>query len=309
MKKIIYFLLFLIVAIALGNLFFNNKKEKPPKPEENISNNQELRIVTTIFPAYDVAKNIIKNNGEVLMLLPPGEEAHHYELKPSDFQKIKQANLILAIRPDLDGIWLKVNQKEGKYFIEVDGERKEVVFLGLDIGQTDPHIWNNFPYLANMISRAQTAISQINSNQIFKENAQKYKDEVYKTHYAFSDMLKKCRNPEIFFVGHNSFSYWEKYYGLTVHALQGFSPDAQSSVFDVANFISQISRSQAKYVFYDILDEDSNAVSVAQETGTILLTLYPGHNLGKNDFNNNVTLLDLARKNINNIAKSLICQP
>ncbi len=35
-----------------------------------------LNIVATNFPAYDFAKNIVKDKGTVTLLLPPGGESH-----------------------------------------------------------------------------------------------------------------------------------------------------------------------------------------------------------------------------------------
>ena len=55
----------------------------------NTDQTDKLRIVTTLFPAYDFARNIAADNAEVTLLLPPGVESHSYEPTPKDIVEIQ----------------------------------------------------------------------------------------------------------------------------------------------------------------------------------------------------------------------------
>ena len=54
----------------------------------NSQNSNKIKIVTTLFPQYDFAKQIAKDKAEVTLLLPPGTESHTYDPTPKDIIKI-----------------------------------------------------------------------------------------------------------------------------------------------------------------------------------------------------------------------------
>ena len=65
-----------------------------PAKESNKGENK-LKVIATIFPIYDFARNIGGDKINVTMLLPPGTDAHHYELKPKDIINVGKADIFL----------------------------------------------------------------------------------------------------------------------------------------------------------------------------------------------------------------------
>ena len=59
------------------------------------TDDNRLKIVTTIFPQYDFASHITGDKANITMLLTPGSESHTYEPSPSDIAKIQQADLFI----------------------------------------------------------------------------------------------------------------------------------------------------------------------------------------------------------------------
>ena len=60
---------------------------------QNTSDN--LKVVTTLFPTYDFAKQIGKDKVDVTLLLPPGVEPHAFEPNPKDVVKINKADVFV----------------------------------------------------------------------------------------------------------------------------------------------------------------------------------------------------------------------
>ncbi|MEE1014327.1 MAG: metal ABC transporter substrate-binding protein [Clostridia bacterium] len=54
-----------------------------------------LRIVTTIFPPYDFAREITGGKAELHMLLKPGTESHSYEPSPADILLVESCDLFI----------------------------------------------------------------------------------------------------------------------------------------------------------------------------------------------------------------------
>ena len=55
-----------------------------PEPESG-----RLKIVTTVFPAYDFARAAAGGLADVELLLPPGTEGHSYEPTPADIRALE----------------------------------------------------------------------------------------------------------------------------------------------------------------------------------------------------------------------------
>jgi zinc transport system substrate-binding protein len=78
-------------------------------------NQEELLIITSSFPLYEFAREIAGETDQVEMLIPPGTDVHHYDLKPSDLIKLEQADLIIFIGEEMEP-WLEtILDLEGKH--------------------------------------------------------------------------------------------------------------------------------------------------------------------------------------------------
>ena len=60
------------------------------------SDSGKLTIVTTVFPAYDFARQIAGERAEVTLLLPPGAEAHSFEPTARDLLRIRGCDLFFC---------------------------------------------------------------------------------------------------------------------------------------------------------------------------------------------------------------------
>lgn len=52
--------------------------------------------MATVFPAYDFARQIAGDDGNVTLLIPPGSEAHSYEPTPQDIIRIQNCDLLVC---------------------------------------------------------------------------------------------------------------------------------------------------------------------------------------------------------------------
>ena len=54
------------------------------------NDNGKLKIVTSLFPHYDFARQIVGDKAEVTLLLPPGTESHTFDPSTVDIYNIIQ---------------------------------------------------------------------------------------------------------------------------------------------------------------------------------------------------------------------------
>lgn len=56
---------------------------------------KKIKIVATLFPQYDFARQIAGGYADVTLLLPPGMESHSYDLRPSDMIEIRESDMFI----------------------------------------------------------------------------------------------------------------------------------------------------------------------------------------------------------------------
>lgn len=94
-RKII--LIFSIIVLAVSMAACGKKSE--------VKENKKM-IITTLFPQYDFARQIVGDKFEVRLLLPPGGDSHSYEPTPRDIIDINNAELFVYTGDDMEA-WAK----------------------------------------------------------------------------------------------------------------------------------------------------------------------------------------------------------
>jgi len=68
----------------------------------------ELRVLTSIKPLQLIAAAVQDGLGQPEVLLPPGASPHHYALRPSDVRRVREADLLYWIGPELENFLPRV---------------------------------------------------------------------------------------------------------------------------------------------------------------------------------------------------------
>ena len=87
MKRMLCLLLMLALALSIAAC----GGTEPTENEE-----REIVIVTTVFPAYDFARQIAGDRASVLLLVPPGAESHSFEPTAKDILRIQSCTLLVC---------------------------------------------------------------------------------------------------------------------------------------------------------------------------------------------------------------------
>ncbi len=95
------FLWILIGVFVLSSISLTGcSTEKDKKVENN-----KIKIVTTIFPAFDFARAVGGDTVDVQMLLKPGVDSHSYEPSPQDMLDIKNCDIFIYLGGHQD-LWV-----------------------------------------------------------------------------------------------------------------------------------------------------------------------------------------------------------
>jgi zinc transport system substrate-binding protein len=68
----------------------------------------QVRVLTSIKPLQLIAAAVQDGVGQPDVLLPPGASPHHYALRPSDVRRVREADLLYWIGPELESFLPRV---------------------------------------------------------------------------------------------------------------------------------------------------------------------------------------------------------
>jgi len=282
-----------------------------------VKSDNKLKVITTIFPIYDMARTIGGDKIELSQLLPPGIEAHSFELKPSDIAKINEADIFIytsrAMEPWIDDLIKSLNNKK---LIIVDAGKNIKMIPGVNrdedgvVSEMDPHIWLDFDNTQIMLRNVLNAIenNDLNNSIYYKNNFEDYKNKLSILDSKYKSSLSNCGSHKIVYGGHYAFAYLASRYNLEYSAAQGFSPNSEPSVQDLVSLIKQIKEDELDYIYYEELSSPKISEMIAAETDTKLLLLNAAHNLPKDEFISGISLLDIFNSNLDNLKLGLNCK-
>lgn len=326
-KKIMATILILALAGLTG---CTQGKAAPSKtdPSEGTAAEQKLKIVTTIFPQYDFARQIGGEYAEVMMLLKPGAEPHSFEPTPRDMKAIQNADLFIYVGGEND-VWVDS-------ILDSLGDKKPDTLKLLDCVATveeetvegmqgdhdddhgaegeaheagvDEHVWTS-PVNALRIVEKITAVMSEKAPahaDTFAANCTAYQKELEQLDVVFRELIQGSQRKVILFGDRFPFRYLADEYGLSYYAaFSGCSTETEGSAATVAFLIGKVKEENLPVVF---VMENSNgkiADSICEATGAQKLTLYSCHNLTKEQHESNATYLSIMQENLENLRTAL----
>ena len=320
-KNKIIFIVALIIIFLIGIFtygYFEYLKKNNEK-ESNENKVERIKVITTIFPTYDFAKNILGDKGDVRILLKPGIEPHAFEPTPNDIKEINNSDIFIYTNDIMEPWALKIiNQAEDNGVKIIDASDKIKLIKDDDShydhdddhghnSMFDPHVWLdpiNAKKMVENISSGIISLDSINKKE-YSANTKKYLREL--------DVLDKeikrsipVRKHDIFFAGHNTFGYFADRYNIDIDSVYlGFSPNSEPSAKRVSEMIKEIKEEKVKYLFHEEFISPEIAKTISEETGTKLEILHSVHNLTKEEFEAGKTYIGIMNENLIKIVKGL----
>ena len=306
-----------VVAVVCSILFLTSQSSCTPSGKSASGGRKRIKVITTLFPLYDMARHIGGDKAEVSLLLPPGVEAHSFEPKPGDILKINEADIFIYtgkfMEPWVEGIiksvahthLLVIDASEGtKMIASVFHDKDEPA------GSPDPHIWLDFDNSRIMAKHIAKAFQSRDSahGDFYEKNAAEYAQQLTALDHAYKTALFTCKKKEIIYAGHYAFGYLADRYGLKYIAAQGVSPDAEPTAKDLVRLVNQIRKDKTRYLFYEELTSPKIAETLADETGAKMLLLNAAHNLARDQFEKGISFFDILRRDLDNLKIGLECE-
>ncbi len=282
----------------------------PAWPSENPT---RLKIVTSVFPLQEFAREIVGDRGEVELLLPPGAGVHTWQPRASDILRLSSADLFIYIGAGLEPWITDLLRSLSSPGLRVQAmadslplqEHKE----GAEKEEHDPHIWLDFGLDMIIADRLAAVFSEIEPDNasVFLENAERLKARIQRLDDAYARTLERCPGRTLLVGGHAAFGYLAKRYNLRQISVFGLSPDADATPSRLIAAIESGKRDNIRAVFMEANTSSRMAEVVARELRIEVLLLHPGANLSRKEWESGRTFFDIMEENLTNLKKGLAC--
>jgi len=289
----------------------------------------KLKIVTTLFPQYDFVRQVAGDKVEVILLVPPGVEAHAYEPTPQDIVTIQKSDLFIYTGEVMEPWAHKIIETVGTENIQVIEAASGIALVNEEHEEeheheeesesddhddhnhegSDPHVWLDPIYAQQMVETIVDGLVKASPEnmELFKLNADTYKYELQSLHEDFEQIFEHTKYDTIMSGGHFAFGHFIERYGLKYESpYNGFAPDAEPTPKRIAQLIESIKASGIKAIYYEELVDPKVAKIVAEEADAEMLMLHAAHNLSKEELNSGITYIEIMRNNMESLKKGLV---
>lgn len=317
MKK--FFALILICTLCLA-LCACGQQAQAPETDGGVN------IVATVFPAYDFARQIAGDDGNVTLLIPPGSEAHSYEPTPQDIIRIQNCDLLVCNGGESEA-WLdEILGGMGKeipivVMLDCVDALTEEVKDGMQVHEHhdhdhdehedeeyDEHVWTS-PVNAQLICRAiSAALCDADPAHASDYTARcvDYCAELQELDADFRGVIANAKRHTLIFADRFPVRYFVEEYGLDYFAaFPGCADDTEPSARTVAFLIDRVREEQAPAVLYIEFSNQKMADIVCEDTGCGKLLFNSCHNVTADQLRGGVTYLELMRGNLETVKEAL----
>lgn len=317
--------LFSIIAIAIMFLSIVSLSGCNKKKED-----KKLKIVTSNFPSYDLARAVVKDNKDVSlkMLLKPGSDMHHFDATPKDIKDILSSDVFIynggesdewidKILKDIDKKkttviklmdLVKVVEEEHVEGMEEEHDNDHDHDHDEEEKEYDEHVWTSPVNAKKIVSSIKEAMikKDAKNKNIYEKSASEYISELDKIDNEFKEIVKNAKRKEIVFGDRFPLRYFVDTYGLKYSAaFPGCSEETEASAKTIKFLVNKVKDNKIPVVFHIELSDKKIASSIAKETGAKVLEFKTAHNLSQKDFDKGVTYLDIMKDNIKVLKEAL----
>lgn len=303
---------------------------------------ERLQVVTTIFPVYDWARQVVgaaSKNVDVMLLVENGVDMHSFQPTASDLMTIADCDLFLYVGGESDE-WVEEALKTAANpdrvtlkLIDVLGDAalEEEIAEGMEhdydehdhvehdlyhANQSadttlDEHVWlslKNAQVLTKSISDALSTVDPDNAGT-YAENQAAYAEQLKVLDTAYQTAIESAAGDTLLFGDRFPFLYLTRDYGLTYYAaFPGCSAETEASFETVTFLADKTDELQLKHL---MIIEGSDGriaqtiIDSTREKSQKILTLDSMQSVTKDDIATGITYLSVMERNLEVLKEAL----
>jgi zinc transport system substrate-binding protein len=289
-----------LAPIALAGALILAGCQGAPKPGKPV-------VVATIYPLWDLARQVAGDRAEMVSLVPPGVEPHDWEPSARDVTVVQRATVFIHSGTGLDA-WAT------RLLAGLPGRTRVIdASIGLDLlrqgAGVDPHVWLDPTLARTQVQTIASGLAQADpaGGPVYLENTAAFVARLDALDQAFTAGLRDCARRELV-TSHAAFAYLARRYGLTQVPIMGVAAEAEPSPADLAAIVQTARRLKVTHVFFEPLMSPRLAQTLAREIGATALPLDPIEGVSREQAAAGTGYVELMQANLADLRVGLGCR-
>lgn len=288
-NKYIFVLIMLLAIAVAGGIFTTVYVKLENSGEESGS----IRVVTSFYPIYIAAENVIGDNPDVTLqnLSEPQTGCmHDYQLTPQDMILLSEADVFIVNGGGIESFLSEVAESypeltiiqatdglellgEEEHFEEEDGhvheeEEEHIHEEGHthNHGDENAHAWMSTELYAEMVGNIAEGLARADSEhrEAYQKNAEQYCEKIQKLTDQIAEVKEELSGKNII-IFHEAYEYVAQQYGMDVAYCLDLDEERQVSAGEVAEVMEQIHGNQVSVILAEELYGKSMGDTIERE--------------------------------------------
>lgn len=331
--------------ILAGVVLITGCTAKTEKKDKGDNTKGKLKIVTTIFPEYDITRAIAKDKVDLELMIKPGVDVHSFTPTPQDIKTVQNSDIFVYGGTEHDK-WVEnltksIDMKNKKVVKLVDGiqQLEEESVDGMkhehhhddekedehnhdhkhekkdehdhkdeSEKELDPHYWTSPKNAIQMVKTITNALVEKDPDnaEFYKENAKNYIKQLEGVDKELHDVVDNAKIKKVVIADRFPFRYLFKDLGLEYRALfSGCSVESTASAGQIKKMVDYVKENKIPVVYHIEMGKGELAETVAKNSGAKVKLLHSIHTVTKEDFDKGVTYIDLMKQNVEALKEGL----
>lgn len=248
-----------------------------------------LKVAATIFPLYDLVRNVAGPAVEVVLLVSPGASPHAFDPKPATIRALTGSAAIFAIGHGLDDWVIRLAQGVDVAQTLIVDQHVALRAGGHEVHDhdatprqpephesVDPHYWLAVPNAIRMVQAIAEALGRLDptGKEGYIQRASAYGEQLRSLDGEIRQLLANLPRREIA-TFHQAFDYFAEAYGLHIVATFEPSPGQEPTPRHVEAFLRQVRAHQLRVLFVEPQLPQTSLRGLARDLGVVLQELDP----------------------------------
>ncbi len=286
----------------------------------NLSKDNTLHIVATIFPEYDWVREVLGSetvDTELTLLSGAGVDLHNFQPTVADIVKVSDCDLFLYVGGESD-VWAEDALKEATNkdmvvinLMELLGDDAKEEEEGDDGPEYDEHVWlslQNAEIFCQAIADALCDLRPDRSEQ-YEANASSYIKKLSELDEKYRAICDAAPRKTLLFGDRFPFRYLAEDYGLTCYAaFYGCSAESEADFETIVSLAEKVDELSLQNVMIIETSDGKIAETVVRNTkekNQQILTMDSMQAVTAEDIENGTTYLSIAQKNLTVLEEAL----
>ena len=279
----------------------------------------EVTVYSSLFPQYDVVRALAGDYVNNEFLLSSGVDAHSYEPSPRTVADIFESDALIYTNAAMEPWISTFIEEHDNYGYTLLNISSNIETIGHDDdhddahdddhddhdhGDYDPHVWTSPQNMVQITRDIEALLLELvpEHSDVISQNADEYVESLNELDSAFHDTVESTELDSIMLGGHNALGYFTEAYGLElINPYRGFSTDSEPTSQAIGEMIDTMKANEIEHLFSEHLIYPDVADIISEETGAEILYLYNGANLGTDDFDSGMGMIDIFEHNLEKV--------